>query len=260
MDNLKISDFTATASGVCFCCSKKEAVSYFKRLGITGETNLCQVKDENGKNFILWINENDKQINFLPLFHEDMFLTLQNVTVVPIEQNVFIYHQRDSESGACYLVLKDTEETLVRQIKLLPDENMIENYCATQGIIPRSIVLCKMFSIKDNRYLMSCWSIYYEDPRELDSYGYPQHYETLLPVDLDDSDTLAEIGLTNVYSQIVKDDETIRVQGKIYRLRRNENGKVFLSKNLFAKSDAETKKQNAEDQKSKCRFIALKQT
>ena len=253
---------TVSALGGCVFCSKSDAEKRFLEIGVKGgSTELCYVRcNDDEKNYILWVNADNGNLSCLPLFVEDADLgNLNNVTVIPLLRTALIYHKRNQNNGVFYILIKGQNDT-VRKIKIFSDEDMIDNYCAVQGYKPYGVALCKVFSIKDNRYITTCWSICYDDPHEHGANGKPQNYETLLTVDLADADLLEEVGVANLYTVLLKEGDTFKTQGKLYRILKDENGKLFITGDLFTRYMEKTREQQLSDndkRKSVCRIVSL---
>ena len=97
-------------------------------------------------------------------------------------------------------------------------------------------------------------TVSYENPNELDENGDPQEYELLIPVDLMDSAILEEHGMNSLNNEYIHQGETFKLNGELFRALRDENNKLFITKDLFSP----IKKENNQKQKSACQIIALK--
>lgn len=261
MKRLKLEEFTTSAEGGCVYCTKTEAAMRFMQLGMTGITYLCDVKDIKGRHFTLWINMMGEDICFLPLFIDDMELNdLCFADISPIIETAFIYHKRDEESGVSYLAIVEKDEIVIRQLRIFLDQNMVENYCATQQIKPTGIYLCQMRTVHNDEYVATCWSIEYENPNELDENEEPQLYETLLPVDLADSDILQKVGIPNINNVYLHSGDVFRAQGVMYRALKDENGKFFLTRDLFTTPESDSREEKNEKPATKakgCKIVFL---
>ncbi len=247
MKKLTVLEATTSASGSCVYCTKTEAERRFAELGVKGQTALCYIKDGKGETFVLWVNDDGKNVRFLPLFIDDMRLdNLHYADIIPLRTNAFLFHKRGKDCGISYFVLINEHETVVRQVKIFLDQYLVENYCSTRGINPTGIYICKMQTIKDNEYLTTCWSIEYEDPNNLDEDGEPEQYGMLLAIDLADSDILFNIGIANVNSIYLHEGDTFKVQGVLYRVMKDEFGKYFITKDLFSPKEEPTPEEKQE--------------
>ncbi len=253
MEKISLFEATVPASSLCFLCSKKEAENFFAQAGYRGITQLCYTFDRNGQRNILWVNIDGQIIHFLPLFMRDLKMDdFHIVRIYPLTDDVMIYHEYAKDLGVCLMFLK--EQNAVRQVRLLTDETMVENYCAIKGIKPEGISLCKICTIPENNCISVCWSVTYENPEELDDYGDIQKYETIIPVCLTDSDILAEHEINNLNTEFISDGKAFRLNGELFRALRDEEDKLFITKDLFSP----IKKENNQKQKSACQIIALK--
>ena len=258
-------EITAPAAGGCVYCSKSEADERFTKQGMKGITSLCHVTDKTGVDTVLWVNAEGRKLNFLPLYVEDMVLeVLYETSVTPIAQTAMLFRKIDEDVGRCYLYNKDDET--VRQIRIFADEQMVENFCRIRGGVPYSIALCKMFALPSSQYVTTCWSVYYNNPTELNEEGEPQGYESLLPVDLADADVLTEYGMSELTPVMLEAGQIFKVHNVLYRVLKDENDKLFITKKFFQypQNNKEREKQpesknNNDEQKSACRIITLRQ-
>jgi len=264
MERLKIREFTTSAENRCLFSSKSEAELYFLRLGATGKTNLCWIKDVSGRDFILWLNDNGKESYFLPLFTDELEIPdISSANITLIDRSTFIYHKRDEMSGTSYLAIAYNGDMLIRQVRIFADQEMVENYCASQNIKPSGIYLCKLCTVQENSYIATCWSIEYDDPNDLDENGEPMMCERLLPVDTADSVFLQDLGIADINNVYLHDGDTFRSQGTIYRVLKDQNGKFFLTHELFTKPETAVEPSTAESEKAdenetKCKIVSFR--
>ena len=247
MKKLDINDYALIASGVCVCCSKKDAEATFKKNGMAGDIYLCRVEDSKSDAHLFWVSVGQK-FGFLPVFKEDTELKAPK-KVTPITKTTMIYHLITSKLGVCYLFSKEAE--LIYRVLLLPDENMVSNFCAIQGLSPISISIVNIMKIQGNDYVTTCWAVDYENPNEVDEYGEPQGYTLYIPINFLDYAKMADLGLAECYYDPVKENDAFMVQGIVYRACKDESG-WYLSKDLFANN------KTAKKSKEKCKIIPLK--
>jgi hypothetical protein len=260
---LKLRDYTAPASGECVFRSKSLADRAFKGVGLFGETKLCLVRNNQGTH-VMWANVTPYFVAFLPVFLEDFKLNPPlNNEFVPIEKSILVYREYRGGLGACYLVLFGSDEILFTQIKMLPDQMMVEKYCEAQGLKVTHISICKMMTIQDHRYVITCWSVEYEKPEEPDEDGEPSQYVTYVPVDFAESEKLRDASLSKLNEEYLHENDVFVAQKTIYRVLKDEEGKYYISKELFPRPKEKTREvirmKNDEAEKRICKIVQLRQ-
>lgn len=254
-----------SASGFCVFSSKSAAKKMFLDHGLTGDTTLCKVKDADNVIHLLWVNKQGADVVFLPVFAHDIALPdMKHAELMPLTRTVFITYQKQ-ELNICFLVVFHNDDIVIRMLKIFPDQTMVEEYCALKGIVPQSISLCKMHKISGNQYVTACWSIWYEDPKNLDEDGEPIRMEEFLPVDLADSDLVDEDSLRGLNSIYLHENDFFKVQGTIYRVAKDEEGKLFITKDFFTQKNEKERSQEPLSKKEKeaenahCCIVPLRQ-
>lgn len=263
MKKLTLQEITVSAENGCVCSSKTLAERYFREIGAKGRTGLCETVVD-GATYILWVNADCKSRTYLPVFLTDAGLDLpKDVKFTPIEGTTLIYQRHKNGYGVCYMVVANGD-IIIRQLKIIATEQLLQNYCALQGIVPEDVTMEKMFTIGENRYLSTCWAFSYANKNELTKSGEPQKYVSFVPVDLADSDILDEIDLTNIRTEPLKKNDIFQVQGTNYRVMRDSKGYLFFTDDLFSPEDGEpADSKPAEDEKkpeaeeSECKIIPL---
>ena len=260
---LKLRDYTAPVSGECVFSMRSLADRAFKGVGLSGETKLCLVKNNQGTH-VVWANINPYFVAFLPVFLEDFQLDPpRNNEFVPIEENMLVYREYRGGLGACYLVLFGSGEILFTQIKMLPDQIMVEKYCEAQGLKVTHISICKLMTIQDHKYVITCWSVEYEKTEELDEDGEPSQYVTYFPVDFTESEKLHDASLSKLNEEYLHENDVFMAQNKIYRVLKDEEGKYYISKDLFPRPKEKTREvtrmKNDEAEKRICKIVPLRQ-
>ena len=263
---LKIREFTTSASGWCLFGSKKEAVEMFDCLGLKGKTLLCNAVTPDGQIYTLWINKGETGVSFLPVFNLDLNeFDLRNVVLKPVSETMLLYQKNKNGSGIGFIAVFMEDDIVIRIMKIIPDENIMAAYCMFQGIEPEEIRLCRICTVQNDIYITACWSVRYEDPNELGPDGEPVVCETFLPVDFTDADKLHEFDFSSLNDLTIKEKEYFKVQDQIYQLRRDEKGKLFITKDFFGprqyreREREPEEKTEAEKKNKKCKIIPLRQ-
>lgn len=260
---LKLIDYTIPASGACVFSMRSLADGAFKGAGLFGETKLCLVKNSQGTH-VMWANITPYSVTFLPVFLEDFkHDPPRNNEFVPIEENMLVYREYRGGLGACYLILFGSDEILFTQIKILPDQLLVEKYCEARGLKVTHISICKLMTIQDNKYVLTCWAVEYEEPEELDEDGEPRQYATYFPVDFTESEKLRDARLSKLNEEYLHENDTFVAQETMYRVLKDEEGKYFISKDLFSKPKENihevTKMKKDEAEKRVCKIVPLHQ-
>lgn len=260
---LKLIDYTIPASGECVFSMRSLADRAFKGAGLFGETKLCLVKNSQGTH-VMWANITPYFVTFLPVFLEDFkHNPSRNNEFVPIEENMLVYREYRGGLGACYLVLFGSGEILFTQIKILPDQLLVEKYCEARGLKVTHISICKLMTIQDHRYVMTCWSVEYEKPEELDEDGEPSKYATYFPVDFTESEKFRGASLSKLNEEYLHENDVFMAQETMYRVLKDEEGKYFISKDLFLNPKENihevTKMKKDEAEKRVCKIVPLHQ-
>ena len=256
-------DYTIPASGECVFSMRSLADRAFKGAGLFGETKLCLVKNSLGTH-VMWANITPYFVIFLPVFLEDFKLdTPRNNEFVPIEKNMLVYREYRGGSGDYYLVLFGSDEILFTKIKILPDQLLVEKYCEARGLKVTHISICKLMTIQDNKYVLTCWDVEHEEPEELDEDGEPSQYVTYFPVDFTESEKLRDASLSKLNKVYLHENDTFVAQNKIYRVLKDEEGKYFISKDLFPRPKEKTREvtrmKKDEAEKRVCKIVPLRQ-
>lgn len=256
MERLKITDFTVSAQGRCVYSSTSEASARFEELGLKSRALLVSMKEHDGRTHLMWANTDNNQLVLLPVFADDVGIDQKafvGIDVAEVPSMVYHNYHSEDDGGLCYLVLPLNGQVVVRMLTVWSDQELVERYFAFMGIKPKSISMCKMFSIQESSYLTTCWQILYEDSSLVDDYGNIAKYRTYLPVDLADSDVM-RISTTKMFTKAVRVDDTFVTNGKIYRLAKDENRKLFLTQELFTPENTETKT----DTERKCKVVPFR--
>ena len=237
MEKLKIREFTTSADGWCLFGSKKEAVDMFNRLGLHGETILCNVITPEGEIYPLWVHKGETGFSFLPVFHLNLDeIDLRSALIKPVPYTMLLYHKKKDKGGIAFVAVFAGDDIIIRIMKIIPDQYMLEAYCAFQGIVPKEVRLCRIYTVQENRYVTVCWSVCYES-YDLDEQG-TVAYETFLLVDFADSDKFQELSFSSLNEFTLQEKEFFKVQGQIYRVLRDEQGKLFITKDCFSPEKA----------------------
>jgi hypothetical protein len=261
---MSFKDYTVPITDGCMYCSRQEVIKAFRGFEVEGRVSLCHVIDESRSvNTMMWFCIDGSKVNFLPLFTDDAFIkSLHNITITPMYKDAILLSKSGERQGVCYFYIK--EEETVRQIKIFPDENMVEKFFNLKGYRTLAVLLVRVFLAPESKYVTTCWSVYYEDPDELDDEGEPQKYLNLLPVDLADFDIIREYGPARLHPVMLEEGETFVVQGEAYRVLKDGKKKLFITKDIFTKPNQKPMmkvlgaKEEKNEPKSKCRVIKLK--
>ncbi len=257
---MKFNEYTIPASGECVFRIKSLADQTFKAMGFNGETKLCRV-DNLQRAQVVWANISSKRIVYLPVFFGDFALEPPEVDeIVPIEKTFFLYRERDDKFGAYYIVLFYDDEILFYQIRMLPNHLLVEKYCEARGLNVTHISICKLMTIKDNKYVLTCWAVEHEEP---DDRGCPIRYSTLIPVDFAESEKLRDASLSKLNEEYLHENDVFVAQKTIYRVLKDEEGKYYISKELFPRPKEKTREvirmKNDEAEKRICKIVPLRQ-
>ena len=257
---MKFSDYTIPASGECVFRIKSFVDQAFKEMGFNGETKLCRV-DNLQRPRVVWANISSKRIVYLPVFLGDFALEPpEDDEIVPIEKTYFLYRERDDRFGAYYIVLFYDDEISFHQIRILPNQKLVEKYSEAQGLKVTHISICKLMTIQDNKYVITCWVVEHEEP---DDRGCPIQYYTLIPVDFAESEKLEGANFSKLNEEYLHENDTFVAQNTIYRVLKDEKGNYFLSKDLFSKPKEnvreEMKSKKDEAEKRVCKIVPLRQ-
>ena len=254
---MKFSEYAIPASGDCAFSTKSFVDQTFKEMGFNGETKLCRV-DNLQKPRVVWANISSKRIVYLPVFWGDFALDFpEDDEIVPIEKTFFLYRERFC---AYYLVLFYDDEISFRQIRILANQELVEKYSETRGFNVTHISICKLMTIQDNKYVLTCWDVEHEEP---DDHGCPIQYSTLVPVDFAELEKLGGMNLSKLNEEYLHENDTFVAKNTIYRVLKDEKGNYFLSKDLFSKpkenvrEEMKSKKDEAEERV--CKIVPFRQ-
>lgn len=141
----------------------------------------------------------------------------------PIKTTSLIY--RDHR---IYVISVDAKGRIsVRFLTMYYRQEQIEILYMLQDIIPKNIVLERLYDTVTDKFICYCWKVVYEVSGDKNKI---EEKTALMPVNIFDGDFLIKRGTENLDGEEVLENETAEISGVMYILKKTKHDKLVLAK------------------------------
>lgn len=237
---LRLDEYTVSAKDACMFTTLKEAQLAFLQQGVYGKVMLDRVfyvgdtfnplensesdKNSGGMTFFWICRKDDGTVAYLPLFYADQdYDNFSYEDLQPIKTTSLIY--RDHR---IYVISVDAKGRIsVRFLTMYYRQEQIEILYMLQDIIPKNIVLERLYDTVTDKFICYCWKVVYEVSGDKNKI---EEKTALMPVNIFDGDFLIKRGTENLDGEEVLENETAEISGVMYTLKKTKHDKLVLAK------------------------------
>lgn len=251
-------EFSVIAEDSCLIAQQAEAEKIFACCDMHGVTSLELLFDtQKNQNKLLWVNRVDGEIvAMLPVFIGDENLTYLVYSSARKVDEFCVCRAKKGDDYTYHLLCPDEQGRFaVRNMIIIANQKLVEGICVSMGIVPEKITFRRAYRIQDQSFVCNSWDVY--GHQNFDG----SFVKATFPVFSGEGELLDEVGVNNIYTREVKLGGIIKNEKDFYCLSKDEEGKLYLSPDVFdcRNSEAENERETepADKKSVKCKSFTL---